>query len=597
MSSAGWRALLLGLCAIVGALAAVEAYLEYGGPNSTSFVGQWGDTVGASTTPFHLLVLSTDLGHGADRAGLRPGDLIDIRKNTAVERFWLFGQPPTGREVTVVVRRDGAQHRFTILTQTITPLRLFLLTPIWLGYVWIALFAAIIAWRRSNDPQMRALCLLLVAYGFWQTTNQHYVSSDSLWMVAGFATVNAFGASAVGFWAACAGSFAPRHSTPRRVMQGICYTLVGISIAIALMRIVAIVTLWFDPIAFSSLAAGLPFALAFLAATACVFLAVNAANDAERQRAIWSLVPSGVLILVGFGAESLQGIIKSYDVAWSVYIAAAALNVLTPMVLTYVALNRRLLDIGFVLNRAAVFAIVSSILIAAFVIVEWVANEWLSVNHTTSAVVGMAVALALGVSMRYVHRFADRFVDGLLFRQRHEDEARLRRFAHEAAFITDRSTLLERTVETIKATTRADATIVAFDDRVATIDENDPALVALRAWHKPLDLDTVPDSALRGQFAFPMLARGQLIGAILCGTKQDSEVYAPDEFEALQFVADGVGNALSALSGGSSGSNGTLASAIAELRAAIADLRELKTSHDKVWIATAGIESIAEDAE
>lgn len=576
MKSVGWRALLLSLCAIVGLVAAADIFLQYGGPNSTSFVGQWGDTVGASAVPFHLVVLSTDPGHGADLAGLRSGDLIDIRHNSATERFWLFGQPPTGRSVTVAVDRNGGQRRFTIVSQTITPLRLFQLTPIWLGYIWIALFAGIIAWRRFNDPQMRALCLLLIVYGFWQTTNQHYVSSDHLWMLISFAAINALGALAIAFWAACASSFSPPCSSVRRTATLVCYALVGASILMALTRIFAIVTLRLDPTAFSSVLAGIPFGGAFLAAAACMCLAIGTSKEGERQRAVWSLLPPGVLIFVGFGAESLQGVLRSYELAWSVYIAAAALNVITPAVLTYVALNRRLLDIGFVLNRAAVFAIVSSILIGAFVIVEWIANEWLSANHTTSAIVGMLVALALGVSIRYVHKFADRFVDHVLFRQRHEDEARLRRFAHEAGFITDRSTLLDRAVETIKSATRADASIVTFDDGSGNVEDNDAAVVALRAWHKPIDLNSFPTSGLRGQFAFPMVARGRLVGAVVCGTKQDSEVYAPDEFDALQRLADGVGSALSVLSTETGTSNETLAGAIAELRAVVADLRELK---------------------
>src|SRR6516164_7283737 len=105
MNSAGWRALLLSMCSIAALAAIADIYGEYAGPNSTSVVGQWGDTVGASSRPYHLLVLSTDPGHGADLAGVRPGDLIDIRANTMAERYWLFGQPPTGRAVPVLVRR------------------------------------------------------------------------------------------------------------------------------------------------------------------------------------------------------------------------------------------------------------------------------------------------------------------------------------------------------------------------------------------------------------------------------------------------------------------------------------------------------------
>jgi hypothetical protein len=577
MKAGGWRALLLALCAIVATSAVVQIYLEFGGPRATSLVGQWGDTVGASSQPFYLVVRSIDPGHGADLAGVRVGDLVDVRANAPRERFWLFGQPPTGHPVTILVRRGAQERRTTIVPQTATTYRMVLLSPIWLGFVGIALFAAIIAWRRYGDPQMRALCLLLVAYGLWESTNEHYVSSEHLWVLVGIAVANVLGTSCVAFWAACAGSFAPPRTTGRRAMQWLCYALVAGTIVVGLTRVVGLATLTVDPVGWASVAASIPFALAYAAAAACATLAIAATRGPERQRAIWSLVPGAVLIGLGFGAEGSQGVIKSYDLAWFVFYVAAAVNIATPMVLTYVALNRRLLDIGFVLNRAAVFTIVSTTLIAAFVIVEWVANEWFSANHATSAIVAMLVALALGFSIRYVHNFADRFVDRVLFHKRHEAEAALRRFAHEAGFITNRAALLDRAVATVKASTRAEASILVLDDAPAGIDDNDPALVALRAWRKPIDLELVGDSELHGQFAFPMVARGELIGALICGTKQDSEVYAPDESEALQSLADGVGGALSVLGHANNGFNGALGGAIAELRAAINDLRAMRS--------------------
>lgn len=576
MSSAGWRALLLSLCAIVALLSVVDVVFEYGG--SASMVGQWGDTVGASAVPFHIVVRSIDPGHAADIAGLRPGDLIDVRASAPVERFWLFGQPPTGRPVTILVRRETQQLHVTVVPQSVTRIRLYLLTPIWLGFVWIALFAGIIAWRRSDDPQMRALCLLLVTYGLWESTNQHYISSESAWLLAAASAVNVLGALAVAFWAACAATFARPLSRSRIAVQWICYTLVAAFIAVGLARIVGILTLRLDPMAFSSTSSAIPFILACIAGVVCTILALAATEGAQRQRAIWSLVPAGILIFVGFSAESLQGILTSYDVAWTVFYVISALNIVTPIVLTYVALNRRLLDVGFVLNRAAVFAIVSTVLIGAFVLVEWVANEWLSANHTTSAVVGMLIALALGFSVRYVHNYSDRFVDRVLFHKRHEAEATLRRFAHEAGFITRRDKLIERALSTVRSSTGAEASILVLDEDRTSVDENDSALVALRAWHKPIDLELFPDSSLHGQFAFPMVARGLLVGALVCGSKSDDEVYAPDESEALQLVADGVGSALSLLAREGVYSNGALGATIAELRGAIRDLRDLKTN-------------------
>ncbi len=569
-----WKWILLSLCAVVALLSIVDVGFEYAGP--VSMVGQWGDTVGASSVPFHLVVRSIDPAHAADMAGLRPGDLIDIRANAPVERFWLFGQPLTGNPVPILARRGPHQLHFTVVPQSITHFRLYLLTPIWLGFAWIALFAAIIAWRRSDDPQMRALCLLLVTYGLWESTNQHYISSKWAWLLAVAAGVNVLGALAVAFWASCAATFAQPLSRARLVSQWVCYALVAAFIAVGFARIFGIVTLRVDPMAFSSTASAIPFILACLAGVACTILALGATEGAQRQRATWSLVPAGVLIFVGFGAESLQGILTSYDVAWTVFYIISALNFLTPIVLTYVALNRRLLDIGFVLNRAAVFTVVSTLLIGTFVLIEWIANEWLTTNHTTSAIVGMLVALALGFSVRYVHNYTDRFVDRVLFHKRHEAEAALRRFAHEAGFITKRDKLLERALSTVRSSTAADASILVLDGDRSTVDENDSGLIALRAWLKPIDLELFPDSALRGQFAFPMVARGQLAGVLVCGTKTDNEVYAPDESAALQLVADGVASALGILAHDGIHSNGTLGATIAELREAIRDLRDLK---------------------
>jgi hypothetical protein len=164
-----------------------------------------------------------------------------------------------------------------------------------------------------------------------------------------------------------------------------------------------------------------------------------------------------------------------------------------PVALTYAALSRRLIDVGFFLNRATVFTIVSAIVIGGFVLAEWAASAWLtSTTHTTSVFIGMAVALGLGISLRYIHRYVERFVDRVFFRKRHEDESALRRFAHEAAYISDRSTLLDRTVQAVKEHTTAKDAEILVRDGAATyafvgdgqrpeVSENDPGIIALRA--------------------------------------------------------------------------------------------------------------------
>jgi GAF domain-containing protein len=190
----------------------------------------------------------------------------------------------------------------------------------------------------------------------------------------------------------------------------------------------------------------------------------------------------------------------------------------------------------------------------------------------------MGLALGLGLSLRYIHRYVDRFVDRVLFRRRHEDEAALRRFAHESSYITDRSILLERAVREVKEhTNAAEATILVQDgaaayssaksDGARTIaSENDPGILALRAWQRPVDLGSLEDSVLRGEFALPMVSRGALVGVLVCGAKRNGEVYAPDELEALLAVARGVGTSLDVLSAQRDQPNELVLRELAELR-------------------------------
>jgi hypothetical protein len=543
-------------------------------------VGQWGNTVAGSGEPFELTIRSLDPGGASAGAGLRVGDRIDVRTNAPLERFWLLGQPVAGTPVTILALRGTTQWHVTIVPRMASVFRRWTLALIPLGTIWLIVFAAMIAWRRSNVREMRLLCLLLIFYALWEATSPRFFAAQSAWTYVALGAGNVLGTLSVAFWAATAGCFSPPRSRLRQGMQVACYAFIGLSMAIGLARIAAIMTLRVDPLAFSSLWSGVPFLLAYCTATACTVLAVFASAGAERQRALWSLVPPALLIGLGSLSESSQAVVTNYDLAYFLYYAASFLDFFTPLALLYVALNRRLLDVGFVLNRAAVFAIVSAIVIGAFVLAEWAASEWLvSASHTTSAVVGMLVALALGLSLRYIHKYVDRFADHFFFRKRHEDEAALRRFAHESAYITDRTILLDRAIATVKQHGSTDASILTLNGAGVyavhppsngahtIVGENDPAIVALRAWQKPVDLEKFHDSDLSGQFAFPMASRGTLAGVLVCGSKQDSEVYAPDEADALMTLAHGVGSALGALSAESGNSLAGIARELGALRA------------------------------
>jgi hypothetical protein len=90
---------------------------------------------------------------------------------------------------------------------------------------------------------------------------------------------------------------------------------------------------------------------------------------------------------------------------------------------------------------------------------------------------------------------------------------------------------------------------------------------------QPVDLHR-GGSALHGEYAFPMLSRGVLVGVLVCGPKRDGDAYAPDEREALAELAQCVGRQLDILAadGEADAAAPTLQAQVDALRS---DIREL----------------------
>ncbi len=171
----------------------------------------------------------------------------------------------------------------------------------------------------------------------------------------------------------------------------------------------------------------------------------------------------------------------------------------------------------------------------------------------------IVLALGIGIATRPLHARIDAIVDDLFFRKRHEALATLERFARDVAFIDDGRVAVERSIETVTRATefRCDAYLsegrgAAFrlTGDVATganeIDRNDPAIVRLLATRESLELRDVA-SAIEGDYAFPVFARGALLGFLVCRAYGDAVTLAPDERAAVAEVARALGLTLDLL--------------------------------------------------
>jgi hypothetical protein len=286
-------------------------------------------------------------------------------------------------------------------------------------------------------------------------------------------------------------------------------------------------------------------------------LAARRTRESERQKVLW--VGASLLVgVVGFVATVLLG---AAGIGEPLRDAPLLLLVAIPLGSSYAILRYRLLDIGFVVNRATVFGVTSLLVLAALALVDFglqnLLGTWLL---RTGLAIQLALALGIGVATRPLHHAVDTFVDDLFFRRRNQAEAALRDLARDVGYIDNADIVIDRSVETIarEAELRALCYLSSGDGFAfarsssgvaapAAIDRNDPAIVRMLATRTVVDLHAV-DTRVDGDFAFPMFARDRLTGFITCGDKVDGvAAYAPDEMNAIAALARAAGIALDLL--------------------------------------------------
>ena len=286
-------------------------------------------------------------------------------------------------------------------------------------------------------------------------------------------------------------------------------------------------------------------------------VAIREATGADKQRVRWVAYSLGIG-LAGPVVTFLV-VVTTHRVEQGVaYLGFTLLAI--PLGLGYAIVRHRVVDIGFVINRALVFGVLSGVIIVAFMVLEWaLSTVFVKFSHVTSTSLELMLALVLGFSLRGIHGRVDAFVDDLFFRSRHEAERALKRFAREVAYITDPRVALARThgelatragtpevavyVVTGREAVRVDPAESAARERV---DVDDPALVRMRATRLPVALAGTA-SAFAGDHAFPMCVRDAVTGAVVLGAKENGEAYAPDELATIETVVLALGNALDAL--------------------------------------------------
>jgi hypothetical protein len=295
-----------------------------------------------------------------------------------------------------------------------------------------------------------------------------------------------------------------------------------------------------------------------LALAVGVLLARYAASrEADRNRLRWVVAAFSVAFLPTIGSAFFKSVLSHVPDPW-VENLVLTWELLAPIALAYTILRHRLFDIRFVISRALVYAVLTSVTVGLLALADWAFGAWLAQSRL-ALVAEVGLALALGVTMTSVHKRIEGLLNSVIFRAQAVALQALRRFAQETDLIPDSRHLLAQTYEALCSrleceyvaiyTGEGAAYTLASPGQTATpvlLTGYDLAVLRLRRWHEPFECDE-PGHPLRGALLLPMAARGQLVGFIACGPKIDRTRYLQEEIATLSLVAQRTGSAYALL--------------------------------------------------
>lgn len=274
-------------------------------------------------------------------------------------------------------------------------------------------------------------------------------------------------------------------------------------------------------------------------------VAYGRAQGLQRQRIRW-VFWAFLISRIGIVMHWLNPVVAhpvQYGVEWLTVMCF-------PLGTAYAVLRHHIIDVSFALNRALLYTVVTTLTVSALVLLENVLNNF-AVNRGIGLAVSVFVALSIGISLHVVRERLHSWINQLLFRRKHKTAVALNRFIDEAPFIQNQRSLVARASEEIRINMATDDVrfYQTFRDgyhrvseetkggREDLVDADDPAFLRLRSTLTYVDLSEVPTALGPAGYAFPLVARGESFGALVCGRRTDDEGYAPDERDLLRHVA------------------------------------------------------------
>ena len=344
---------------------------------------------------------------------------------------------------------------------------------------------------------------------------------------------------------------------------------VAVRTADALLALVAIASIVFDPFHVPVITAVTDVLSAVSIPAVLVIIVVRylSSNGIARRRIAWVL--AGAVISSAASWTFASGIANAAPFLW--FLTANIAELSLPIAVAYAVLRHRVLDIGFVLNRTLVYAILTTTIVLVVSLIDWVVSRLLSESRLAT-VLEAGVTIGFGFLLNTLHERVGRVVERVLFRERHmavrrlEDRIDALDYAESSATVD--TLLVHECREILKLQSaalfraRGDLGYERIDSfgwgEFGRILGNDHLLIRMiRAKEQPLELADAglsdlafPADDARPDFAIPIVRRHRILGFVLYGHRSGELALDPQERALLKRVAVAAANAYDSIEAG-----------------------------------------------
>jgi hypothetical protein len=230
-------------------------------------------------------------------------------------------------------------------------------------------------------------------------------------------------------------------------------------------------------------------------------------------------------------------------------------NVTLPLTVAYAVVRHRVFELSFVVSRAIVYAVLTSLIVALFSLIEWlVGRELAAVKLARFIELGVAVGISFWVNA--LEKRVEKVVDGVFFRRRREAMRRLERDANAVYRANEPSTVDDYlTNEAATALSLSSAALFRRSDGSAfrrvvasgwppgateSIDHDDKLVLTLESEWQPLRVAeigwhhaAVPGGNQAPVLAVPLMTRQSVAAFVLYGPHANGADIDPEEVDRL----------------------------------------------------------------